>query len=99
MSGENEQTQENVPYADHVIPSTEGGAQGLSGLFDLAGEITKDAVGLAKEIGNDIAELGQELADMVGEEHFPNQDWADQEFAKLLERRSLMCEQERDFGH
>jgi hypothetical protein len=69
----------------------------------MAGEITKDAVGLAKEIGSDIAELGHELsemagADRVGEEQYPNQEWADQEFAKLLERRSLMCEQDHDIG-
>jgi hypothetical protein len=94
MSVENE----NVPYADHIIPSTDGGGQGLSGFFDMAAEITKDVVGLTQEVGNNIAELGQELADMVGEEQFPNQEWADQEFAKLLERRSLMRERDHDIG-
>jgi hypothetical protein len=99
MSTENE----NVPYEQHIIPSQTGGAQGLSGFFDMAGEITKDVVGLTKEIGSDIAELGQEIgnmmgADLAGEEQFPNQEWADQEFAKLLERRSLMREQDHDIG-
>ncbi len=99
MSVENE----NVPYEDHIIPSTDGGAQGLSGFFDMAGEITKDVVGLTKEIGNNIAELGQELADMAGldlagEEQFPNQEWADREWGIMMERRAMMREQDHDIG-
>jgi hypothetical protein len=92
-----------VPYEDHIIPSTEGGAQELSGFFDMAAEIAKDAVGLAKKIGSDIAELGHELsemagADVTGDESFQNQEWADKEWAVMMDRRAMMQEQERDFG-
>ena len=61
MSVENEQ--EQVAYENHVIPSSVDGL--LSGLFNMVGEITKDAVGLTKAIGGDIAELGKEITDMM----------------------------------
>ncbi len=64
MSVENEQ--EQVAYENHVIPSSGDGL--LSSLFNMVGEITKDAVGLTKAIGGDIAELGKEITDMMGKD-------------------------------
>jgi hypothetical protein len=66
----------------------------LSGLFDAVGEFTKDAVGLAKKIGSDIAELGHELsemagADVTGDEPFQNQEWADKEWAVMMDLRAM----------
>ena len=90
--------QAQVPYENHDIPTEQGGAQGLSGLFDMAGEIVKDSVGLVKEIGGDIAELGHELADMVGDEQLPNDYWLETEWGIMMERRAQMLERDRDMG-
>ena len=103
MSVENEEMQAQVPYENHVIPTEQGGAQGLSGLFDMAGEIVKDSVGLVKEIGNDIAELGHELADMVNtdlvpEESLPNEEWLETEWGIMMERRAQMRDRDHDMG-
>jgi hypothetical protein len=103
MSVKNEEMQAQVPYEDHIIPSTDGGAQGLSGYFDMAAEITKEAVGLAKEIGSNIAELGHELdemmnTDLVPEESLPNEEWLETEWGIMMERRAQMRDRDHDMG-
>ncbi len=66
VDNENEQveTQENVPYEDHIVQTNGDGL--LSNIFDAFEEvIAKPTIGLAKEIGSDAMELGSEVAAMV----------------------------------
>ena len=77
--------QEQPAYENHVIPTSGDGL--LSGLFDMVGEITKDAVGLTKAIGGNIAELGKEITEMMDKDapDIPNA----LESQEAAERRTL----------
>jgi hypothetical protein len=100
---DNLEPQENVPYEDHIIPTNGDGL--LSGLFDMVGEITKDAVGLTNASATDVQQLAHEIADMAGidvspqdQQKLDRQAWAEEQRQQFMEHKLQTKDRGLDMG-